>query len=441
MHILQGKCPRYSESDAVEIKARLGDGSLFPTAEPDRRAELLEHLLALPRMIKSLYTFFQDARVMEQVVPCIYHIVDKDLRRSCSQILRDAFQKTSGFATAERKLWILTRAMLLELPAPAARPDKRLLAKQRPGYPTPDALHKYAAEACRLGFMSDKIRRLQAVRPEAAIAKQALLSARRSPTYHVQERHIQAIQNAMHQVCRDIVEAPHEPAGRAAVDIGQEKPRYVCGFPDTLSFQRDKVKVHDLYYATEPIKTPHPSHLLVLQSFCYSFFRTPTELESNSIAREPEEGTHNVGGGGRFREDEPGTIPEAPQREPGFLDGELGTIVEENQPGQDDDDDSGPQRPSAQENVSTVIFMTLGDDGWRELQRVRGTQQDVESTAKALSQNFSLLAATGNSRVAGITPEDCFHQAAASGIDTVLAIPHNCNPSTLQRDFPSLYPR
>lgn len=441
VRILEGKCPRFSESDAAEIKARLGDGSLFPTAEPDRRKELLEHLFALPRIIKTLRTFFKDAHVMEEVVPCIYHIVDKKPKLSCSQILREAFQKSSGFEMAERKLWILTRTMFCQLPAPAARPDNRLLAKPRPGFPTPDALHKYAAEACRLGFMSDKIHGLQAVRPEAAIAKQALLSARKSPTYNVQDRHITFFQNAMYQVCRDIVETPHEPPGRTAFATAREKPRYVCGFPDTLSFKRDIENLHDLYHATEPIRDLHLSSLFRLQSFCYSFFRTPTELEGISIPGELAEGPYNVAGGSRFRADEPGTILGKRPREQDFRDGELDTIIEERQYGQSDDE-RGVHRPSTQEDVSTVIFMTLAEEGWRVLQRVEGTKQDVESAAKALSPKFSLLAITNDARMAaGITPEECFDQAAASGINTVLALPRNYHPSAIQHHIHSLYPK
>lgn len=422
MKILESKCPRYSEKDAAEITARLKDGSLFPGAEPDRRAELLEHLSKLPTLITSLHTFANDVHFMGEVVPCIYHIVDKNLKLSCSRILREAYTKSSGFEVAERKLWILTLTSFLALAAPAARSERYLLAKQRPGEPMADVLHMYATEAHHLGFTSSKISRLLAVRPEAAVAKQALLSVRRPHAYHVEDHHIKSIQDAMSEICEDITETPREPPASMALASGGEKPRYLSGFPDVLSFRRDKEELHHLYSSTEPVRDADITSLFRLQSFCHSFFRVSEEVAGTSTLNKQADGARTVG-----RQGLPDNAP------PSFEQTEYH--------GGENREEAAAHWQSAQDHPFAMFFMTLENGQWQVLRRVHpATVRSVENTARELcSYNYSLLAVTKDCRTGGIAPGDCFDSAAASGINTVLAVPHDNSSSFVSYHCRALY--
>ncbi|KAH8715417.1 hypothetical protein HC256_004240 [Beauveria bassiana] len=403
--LLEGKCPKYSESDASEIAALIEDGSLFPNANPQWRAGLLGRLKDLPlTTIRSLNTFFDDLRLMEQFVPCIYHIVDKTPGESCDSILQGAYRKPSGFETARRVLWRFLLRHFTELPRLSTRPGSRLLAKQRPGRPDEERLHALATLAHDLGFEPDKITQLRRVSAEKLIAKHALLQALKPPDFRPDSSHFESIQDAMVEVCRRVQKMPRPMQPGKLVSSTPQRPVYVSGFPDLLSYEREKEHLSewDADFLQSPPPTGwHVTTLFRLQSLCHALFDLPTDLgsEKRTGRRESWETIMPEDSGDSF------------------------------QPSESEEDEEASDRAQDRESITfqqqphDVVFMELRKSKWRVLGRVESpNNENVQREAKGLCGSHFLAAISADGVIGFIAPEDCLHSAAASGINTVLAI-------------------
>lgn len=401
MDLLEGKCPRYSESDSIKIAALIEDGSLCPNASPHWRAGLLGRLKTLPWMIRTLNTFFTDFKYMEDFVPCIYHVVDKTSEESCDSILQDAYGKTTGFATARQVLWRFILQNYLELPQLPKRSRSILLAKQRPSGPDEERLHALATLAHELGFESDKITQLRRVSPEKLIARHALLRARKPAVFRVDSSHFESIQYAMEEVCREVPRVPRLVQSGKLVSNTPQTRCHVSGFPDMLSYEREKEHLSE--WDASILQSPPPigwrvTTLFRLQTLCHILFDAPSDLgpEKNRARRESWETMRPEDSEDSVHPSEPEEIAEAENR----------------------------QMPSAPRRTSPdVVFMELVKSKWNVLRRVHApNQENVRRTAEELCASHCLAAVSPDGRIGFVAPEDCFHSAMASGINTVLAI-------------------
>lgn len=403
--LLEGKCPRYSESDASEIAALIEDGSLCPNANPHWRAGLLGRLKTLPLMIRTLNTFFTDLKYMEDFVPCIYHVVDRTSEESCDSILQDAYSKPTGFETARQVLWRFILQNYLELPQLPRRPSRVLLAKQRPGGPDEERLHALATLAHELGFESDKITQTRRVSAEKLIARHALLRARKPPVFSADGSHFESIQDAMVEVCRQVPKAPRTvQSGKLVSNIPQTRS-YVSGFPDMLSYEREKEHLSE--WDASILQSPPPTGwrvttLFRLQTLCHILFDVPTDLafEKNRARRESWETIRP--------EDSEGSAP-----------------LSEPEEDEEAEDRSPAKVPSTPRHRSPdVVFMELVKKSkWNILRRVHSpNKESVRRVAEELCASHCLAAVSPEGRISFIAPEDCFHSAVASGINTVLAM-------------------
>ncbi|TQV89933.1 hypothetical protein IF1G_11402 [Cordyceps javanica] len=404
MDLLEGKCPRYSESDSSEIAALIEDGSLCPNAKPHWRAGLLGRLKTLPLMIRTLNTFFTDLKYMEDFVPCIYHVVDRTSAESCDSTLRDAYGKSTGFETARQVLWRFILQNYLELPQLPRRSSRTLLAKQRPGGPDEERLHALATLAHELGFESDKITRLRRISAEELIARHALLRARKPPVFRAEDSHFESIQDAMVEVCREVPEVPRTAQfGKLVSSIPQTRS-YASGFPDMLSYEREKEHLSE--WDASILQSPPPmgwrvTTLFRLQTLCHILFDVPTELafEKNRARRESWE-----------------TIrPE---------DSEGSAQLSESEEGGEAEDRSPAKMPSNRRHTSPdVVFVELVNSKWNILRQVHSpNKESVRRVAEELCASHCLAAVSPDGGIGFIAPEDCFHSAVASGINTVLAM-------------------
>ncbi|KAM3550754.1 hypothetical protein ARSEF4850_008195 [Beauveria asiatica] len=347
---LEGKCPRYSESDSSEIAALIEDGCLFPNAKPQWRAGLLRRLRELPlTMIRSLNTFFNDLKLMEQ-------------------------SKSS------------------------------LLAKQRPGEPDEERLHALATLAHELGFTSDKITQLRRVPADRLIAKHALLRARKPPVFRADSSHFEGIQDAMVDVCRGVPQVPRPVQPGKLVSNTPQRLRYVSGFPDLLSYERDKEHLSE--WDASILQSPppygwHVTMLFRLQTLCHILFDVPADpaSEKRTGRRESWETIMPEDSGDSF------------------------------QPSESEEDEEASDRAQDREPITfqqqshDVVFMELQKSKWRVLGRVESpNKENVQREAKGLCGSHFLAAISADGVIGFIAPEDCLHSAAASGINTVLAI-------------------
>lgn len=412
--LLEGKCPTYSEKDADEIAALITDGKLCPGADSQWRAGLLGRLKKLPVLvIPSLNTFFDDCRFMEEVVPCIYHIADKKPKTSCDHILRKIYTKSTDFETARELLWRFLLLQYTDLARPPTRPENRLLAKQRPGPADEERLHVFATLAHTLGFDSKKITKLREMPAEMVIAKHALMRARNPSAYAVDRSHVEYIQNAMSKVCRGITALPR-PAQRGPLFSGTpHRSRYVAGFPDLLSFERDREHLSGHISMPSLMKDLHETTSIRVQSLCQAFFGAAVDMTGagDHIERSPEE----------VRLDSP---------------------TESCHPGVE-----GPGRPGeAGEDPSSfspdcVFFVTLVDHQWKTLEKVQpATRENLEHMAmKLCSLGWSLRALSTEGRTGAITPEDCYACTIGAGSNTVLLVDGNYDSSAIHQHLEYLH--
>ncbi|KAJ4146947.1 hypothetical protein LMH87_001501 [Akanthomyces muscarius] len=150
-------------------------------------------------LIPSLSTFFADRYFLEQVADCLRNItgitkksvstrlanmftdIGQEDDRCIVQVSEGRFGSIPGSQSRRRnlgiqQLWLAAFREYENVPAPMQQED--VLAKARPRVDIA-ALHALASLALRLGFESAKINEILADPSDWAIAKQALLSARK----------------------------------------------------------------------------------------------------------------------------------------------------------------------------------------------------------------------------------------------------------------------
>lgn len=402
MCLLQNKCPRYSNSDDLEISELLRSGVLFATADMSWKTDLKRRLNTIPTLIPSFETFFDDLKLMEAFVPCIYHIVDKTPRWTANEALRAAYTGDPlGYNTAGQCIWLFVMQNFLEMPAVPQRDRSRLLAKPRPGPPDEEVLYSFAVYAGRLGFTSSKISSLKEILPETLIARRALLKARKIQKYEVGEQQLNYVQSAMVQACLEATALPTPNLRKEWTGDRSNKPRYMAGFPDALSFDQDK----ELLDGWDTLTTQSEQGEVItsffrLRSLCCALFQSAHEAVSHESIVD-------------FYEDE--QFHRSSQHT-------------EDVPIYDYLDNN------------SVFFKTLENNTWIILRQVQATQQTVEKVARELcDSNWCLLAIDKEVRIGTITPSDCFDFAKASGISTILAFPADYNSFTIISHAKYLY--
>ncbi|XWW94416.1 hypothetical protein V2A60_002359 [Cordyceps javanica] len=409
--LLEGKCPGRSEKDAEEIAALVDGGKLFPGADQQWRAGLLDRLKRMPVLvIPSLNTFFDDCRAMEEVVPCMYHIADKKPKTSCDHILRRMYTKSTGFETARELLWRFLLLQSTDLARAPTRPASRLLAKQRPGPADEERLHVFATLARTLGFGSEYITQLTAVPAEMVIAKHALMRARKPSAYAVDRSHVEYIQEAMSKVCRGITQLPRPAHCGQPFSSMPHKSRHVAGFPDLLSFERDREHLSGHTSMPSLLEALHGTASIRVQSLCQAFFGAAVDM--TGPGDQTERSCEETRPGGPAESGNPGV------EGPGWP-GEAGEAGED---------------PSSF-SPDCVFFVTLVDDQWQTLEHVQpATRENLEHMATRLcSLGWSLRALSTEGRTGAITPEDCYACTIGAGSNTVLLVDGNYDSSAIHQ--------
>ena len=86
---LQGRCPSGSTEDRLRIEIQMKEGHIFPGVESrSGRTQVLKNIAAVPYIIISFHTLFEDLKCLEPCVSLLRDIIPPNLRGSISQSLK-----------------------------------------------------------------------------------------------------------------------------------------------------------------------------------------------------------------------------------------------------------------------------------------------------------------------------------------------------------------
>lgn len=237
---IEGKFP-------TELSELIDTGQIFPNMPHDWRQNVYDRLCKLKSLIPSFLTFFKDILVLEEVSKCMRHLVELEKYDTITLALKDAFvSQTGSFTDAYRRLFLFARLRFQDMPVRPRRDPSRLLAKTRPGVAKETVLYDFARYAADIGFSTIKINEII----------QGIQGRRSEPTLAT--------------------------PGDGYSNSGYTAAQYRYGFPDTASFEFDKLHFtfDDLGQIPFVFKDLQSSYIL-RSAFC-SFFFPPDDIDSVS---------------------------------------------------------------------------------------------------------------------------------------------------------------
>lgn len=215
---LQGRAPGACKTDHDDLLAKFRSGQIFGDFPEQQRETFWPKVCSASQrcLIPSLFTFFEDRKFLACAAECMRRIVDVGPRDTIAGRLEDTFtdanqqsdrcvvqlsETTFGSITGDvasrldlgmRQLWLAAFRMYRDLPADPQKKD--LLAKARTKADE-TALFELASLASRLGFESEKIKKILRASPDRSIAERALLAARKPGRfiYDNQQQRIQQV--------------------------------------------------------------------------------------------------------------------------------------------------------------------------------------------------------------------------------------------------------
>lgn len=244
---IEGKFP-------IELGELIDTGKIFPNMPHNWRKNVYDRLCKLKSLIPSFLTFFKDILVLEEVSQCMRHLVELEKYETFTLALKDAFvSQTGSFTEAYRRLFLFARLRFQDMPVRPRRDPSRLLAKTRPSVAKEATLYDFAQYAKDIGFSNIKINEL-----------------------------IQGIQDRR-------PEPTSARSGDSYSNSGYTTAQFRYGFPDTASFEVDKLHftfedLGQIPFIFEDLQSFH-----ILRSVFCSFFIPPDDvgsvLSSNTNAR------------------------------------------------------------------------------------------------------------------------------------------------------------
>ncbi|KAM3563318.1 hypothetical protein ARSEF4850_002385 [Beauveria asiatica] len=203
---LEGKAPGACAADARSLFSQVMGGEVFGNFARSRREEIWSLVCSSSQrcLIPSLTTFFNDRKLLHDAIDSIRKILDfrdkPTLNSSLQEAFKDADQRqdrciiqlsetTFGSVAGDaelrknlaiRQIWLAAIRNYTELPAEPQKSSTMALSRSQSNITT---LYELASLASRLGFKSDKIKAVLQVLPDRAIARNALLQARKPATF------------------------------------------------------------------------------------------------------------------------------------------------------------------------------------------------------------------------------------------------------------------
>ncbi|KAM4063620.1 hypothetical protein HRG_011295 [Hirsutella rhossiliensis] len=182
-----------------------------------------------------------------------------------------------------RQLWLAAFRMYQDLPTDARKKERLAKARMKPDE---SALYDLASLASRLGFESEKVRKILQASPDRAIAEHALLAARKPGRFQYANRE-QRIQQVVDVFATAVPMSDAEASEHADTTTVRVQPPNRYGIPHHLDHERDKARLFlsKLGEAAESNQTELGS-LFIRRSVYWAYFGLPPSTEGCLAVRE-----------------------------------------------------------------------------------------------------------------------------------------------------------
>ncbi|KAH7119519.1 hypothetical protein B0J13DRAFT_513510 [Dactylonectria estremocensis] len=164
---LELRCPRYSADDKAKIQSELDGGRIFRNFSQDERQAIWAVVTSTDCIIPSLYTLFEDVKLLQACVESMKHIIspvketfNMALRASLTQGRMESeisADEEARIALLIRDLWMIAMQNFRLLSQQLRGSPERLLAKVPPQRANEPKLARFARFADQSGFHSPEI--------------------------------------------------------------------------------------------------------------------------------------------------------------------------------------------------------------------------------------------------------------------------------------------
>ncbi|CAM1503402.1 Fc.00g081780.m01.CDS01 [Cosmosporella sp. VM-42] len=462
---VQLRCPRFSDRDRDKLKALLDAGQIFTAFDEDERRIIWDRLSVIDCTIPSLFTFFEDVKLLQLWAESMRHFVAPDHQAMRAlQHLRDPIphlrRPDEGVDMRVRRLWVFAMREYQNLGTPSLRSRERLLAKVMPQQAQETTLIRFARLASRLGFQTPQIRALRRRREQV----DDLSADEGEESEEAEERHDTRPTQQLQQL--------DEPAA-LVVTSRCPAPRR-CGLATVAAHEQNRklISVQNLHfdYSSLDIRGPDITSFFAVRCIYLAFFghlrddasiyQSPLLLPHVSRSTSGNaSGNHNVSPNVSLNEpSEEGrstpTVPDSARSRQHVTLGEQIMLQmrqgsEANTPASVSSRESaaswtdgvGTESPPYSDRI-TVVFRTFRDGRLEELRREE-VDEDDPSTVQVMVQDFMQNGLIPfSTELWPLQPSQCFESAMASRVNTIILLPKNRIHITqlLQRAVAQLQP-
>lgn len=345
---LQLRAPQASGDDLSQLKTLFGSGKLFPEIrEEEKRRLIWNNIPRIACLIPSLYTLFEDLKLLSPCVKIIKALIEPPFKGSLHDMMEQQFSganqapgavvmqdtetvfnlcegsATDQFEFGYRQLYLFA---LRHFPRMIGECPKKEKDRPKPTIEEPDPVtwYRFALLADRLGFDSEVVRQLKADDPYRAEARNFLLKHNPPELYTFDPQLFEECVEQMTRTRRAVVEKGRQYIKpQVVVDgPGEPLPRR-CGrfFQTAYEYERNYLFFDVLYDATDA-RGKGITSVFVRRSTYFAFFgrgvpsataeaprgRPPRNPEGNMTGESDGTSPHNA---------EPGLgPPQAPAAEP-----------------------------------------------------------------------------------------------------------------------------
>ncbi|KAH6704267.1 hypothetical protein BKA61DRAFT_493502 [Leptodontidium sp. MPI-SDFR-AT-0119] len=313
---LQLRAPQASEDDFSYLKSLFDSGKVFPRIrEEEKRRSIWNNIATVAYLIPSLYTLFEDLKLLSPCVKIVKALIDPPFKGSLHEMMKQQFSGTNQtpgeIVTQDTETMFSTRAGSVtdqfefgyrQLYLFALRHFARMIGecakkeKDRPKpmieEPDPVTWHRFALLADRLGFDSEIIRKLITDDPFRAEVRNFVLKHNPPERYDVDPELFEKCVEHLARVRTEVVEKPRQYITPPSVvdGPGESLPRR-CGrfFQTAYEYERNYLYLDVLYDGTNA-RGKGITSIFVRRSIYFAFFgkRLPNATDQAPRGRPPQ---------------------------------------------------------------------------------------------------------------------------------------------------------
>jgi hypothetical protein len=321
---LQLRAPQVSGDDLSQLKSLFDSGKLFPEIrEEEKRRSIWNNIARIACLIPSLYTLFEDLKLLSPCVKIIKALIERPFKGSLHDMMEQRFSGanqtpgevvmqdaetvfnmcegsvTDQFEFGYRQLYLFA---LREFARMIGECPKKEKDQPKPTIEEPDPVtwYRFALLADRLGFDSEVIRKLKADDPYRAEARNFLLKHNPPELYTFDPQLFEECVEQMARTRAAVVEKDRQCIKPSLVvdGPGEPLPRR-CGrfFQIAYEYERNYLFLDVLYDATDA-RGKGITSFFARRSTYFAFFgrRLPSATAEAPRGRPPRNPEGNITG-------------------------------------------------------------------------------------------------------------------------------------------------